>query len=162
VLLRELLGNLIDNALRYTPQGGRITVRLRRDAEHAVVEVEDSGPGIAAADRALVFERFFRVMGAPGDGSGLGLAIVKEIAEQHGATVAVGGAEPREPHLEGAGAPAATTAPDAAAAIADPPGGASVSSPGVGALFTVRFPCAETAPAPRSAARFDSPRGLGL
>jgi two-component system sensor histidine kinase TctE len=162
VLLRELLGNLIDNALRYTPHGGRITVRLRREAAQAILEVEDSGPGIAAADRALVFERFFRVMGAPGDGSGLGLAIVKEIAEQHGATVAVGGAEPREPHLEGAGAPAATTTPDAAAAIADPPGGASVSSPGVGALFTVRFPCAETAPAPRSAARFDSPRGLGL
>jgi two-component system sensor histidine kinase TctE len=89
LMLRELLSNLIDNALRYTPAGGSVTVRVRRDGGHAVVEVEDTGPGIAPAERAHVFERFYRILGSGAPGSGLGLAIVREIAHQHGAEVDV-------------------------------------------------------------------------
>ncbi|QOY96813.1 sensor histidine kinase N-terminal domain-containing protein [Massilia sp. UMI-21] len=87
LMLRELLSNLIDNALRYTPQGGSVTVRVRRDGEHALLEVEDTGPGIAPAERAHVFDRFYRILGSNVQGSGLGLAIVREIAQQHGAEI---------------------------------------------------------------------------
>ena len=89
LMLRELLSNLIDNALRYTPAGGSVTLRLRYDAELAqpIVEVEDTGPGIALAERANVFERFYRILGNSAPGSGLGLAIVREIAQQHGAEI---------------------------------------------------------------------------
>ncbi|MET0981439.1 MAG: ATP-binding protein, partial [Telluria sp.] len=87
LMLRELLSNLIDNALRYTPAGGSVTVRVRRDGEHALLEVEDTGPGIAPQERAHVFERFYRILGSNATGSGLGLAIVREIAGQHGAEV---------------------------------------------------------------------------
>jgi two-component system, OmpR family, sensor histidine kinase TctE len=89
VMLRELLSNLIDNALRYTPAGGSVTVRVRRDGEQAMLEVEDTGPGIAPAERAQVFERFYRILGSGAPGSGLGLAIVREIAQQHGAEIDV-------------------------------------------------------------------------
>ena len=87
LMLHELLSNLIDNALRYTPAGGSVTVRVRHDGECAVLEVEDTGPGIAPAERANVFERFYRILGNRAPGSGLGLAIVREIAQQHGAEV---------------------------------------------------------------------------
>ena len=87
LMLRELLSNLIDNALRYTPSGGSVTVRVRRDGEQALLEVEDTGPGIAPAERAHVFERFYRILGTNVQGSGLGLAIVREIAQQHGAEI---------------------------------------------------------------------------
>nr|WP_257626135.1 sensor histidine kinase [Janthinobacterium sp. NKUCC06_STL] len=87
MMLRELLSNLIDNALRYTPAGGSVTVRVRSTLELAILEVEDTGPGIAPAERAHVFERFYRILGSNVDGSGLGLAIVREIAQQHGAEV---------------------------------------------------------------------------
>ena len=86
VLLRELINNLIDNAVKYTPDGGRVTVRSRA-TKFAVLEVEDNGPGIAENERDLVFERFYRVLGSNEVGSGLGLAIVREIAEQHRANV---------------------------------------------------------------------------
>lgn len=90
LMLRELLSNLIDNALRYTPPGGAVTVRVRRnDDGAALLEVEDSGPGIAPAERTRVFERFYRILGNSAPGSGLGLAIVREIAQQHGADVAI-------------------------------------------------------------------------
>jgi two-component system sensor histidine kinase TctE len=89
VLLRELLNNLVDNALRYTPEEGMVTVRVRCDAQSVELEVEDTGPGIPVAERALVFERFYRVLGTNVDGSGLGLAIVREIVQQHDATVTV-------------------------------------------------------------------------
>lgn len=85
-LLRELLNNLIDNALRYTPSGGRVTCRVL-DGERRGVEIEDTGIGIEAADMPLVFERFYRVLGTNASGSGLGLAIVKEIGEAHGGSV---------------------------------------------------------------------------
>ncbi len=87
LMLRELLSNLIDNALRYTPAGGSVTVRVKGSAAQAVLEVEDTGPGIAPAERARVFERFYRILGSGAPGSGLGLAIVREIAQQHGAEV---------------------------------------------------------------------------
>ncbi len=88
VLLRELLKNLVDNALRYTPAGGEVTVRVLRGSDlSAALQVEDNGPGIPAALRGLVFERFYRVLGNTEDGSGLGLAIVREVARQHGASI---------------------------------------------------------------------------
>jgi len=92
VLVRELLKNLVDNALRYTPEQGSVTVRVRAaaDSGSAFLEVEDTGPGIAEHERQLVFERFYRVLGTNVDGSGLGLAIVREIAEQHDAVLRVG------------------------------------------------------------------------
>jgi len=92
VLLREMFGNLIDNALRYTPRGGTVTARLASLPQTVVFEVEDSGLGIPPAERELVFERFYRVLGTNIDGSGLGLAIVREIAAQHGASVEIGAA----------------------------------------------------------------------
>lgn len=87
-LLRALMGNLIDNAIKYTPPGGRVTVRSCA-ASQAVFEVEDNGCGIAEAERERVFERFYRVLGSAADGSGLGLPIVREIAEMHRATVSL-------------------------------------------------------------------------
>ena len=92
VLLQELVNNLIDNAIRYTPAGGIITARTRRAEGLAVIEVEDSGIGIAPAERDLVFERFYRVLGDDPEGqnlegSGLGLSIVREIAMRHRARV---------------------------------------------------------------------------
>jgi two-component system sensor histidine kinase TctE len=89
LMLRELLSNLIDNALRYTPAGGSVTVRVRRERDQAMLEVEDTGPGIAPAERDRVFERFYRILGSGAPGSGLGLAIVREIAHQHGAEIEV-------------------------------------------------------------------------
>jgi two-component system sensor histidine kinase TctE len=92
-LLKELVRNLVDNALNYTPStpahGGIVTARVLADpfGRILLLQVEDNGPGIALADRELVFEPFYRVLGSEADGSGLGLPIVREIARQHGATV---------------------------------------------------------------------------
>jgi two-component system sensor histidine kinase TctE len=77
LMLRELLSNLIDNALRYTPAGGSVTVRVRLDDAVPILEVEDTGPGIAPGERAHVFERFYRILDSGAPGSGLGLAIVR-------------------------------------------------------------------------------------
>jgi two-component system sensor histidine kinase TctE len=89
VLVRELLKNLVDNGLRYTPRGGSVTVRVVRREKSAFLEVDDTGPGIPEGERQRVFDRFYRILGTNVDGSGLGLAIVREIAEQHGALVRV-------------------------------------------------------------------------
>lgn len=91
VMLRELLINLIDNALRYTPAGGSVTVRVRIDAVEglAILEVEDTGPGIPEAERPHIFERFYRILGSNVEGSGLGLSIVREIAQQHDAHIRI-------------------------------------------------------------------------
>ena len=98
LLLRELIRNLVDNALQYTPEGGSVTVRVIDDpfGQVVVLQVEDSGPGIAAAERELVFQPFYRSLGTGVEGSGLGLAIVREIAAQHRAEVTVGDAVPRD------------------------------------------------------------------
>jgi len=87
LLLQELLNNLVDNALRYTRAGGRVTVRVSQDGRDALLEVEDNGIGIGADDMDLVFERFYRVLGTETEGSGLGLAIVRGIADVHRAQV---------------------------------------------------------------------------
>ena len=89
VLLRELIRNLVDNALLYTPVGGTVTVRVMNDpfGQVVVLQVEDSGPGIPAAERDHVFQPFYRSLDTGVDGSGLGLAIVREIAQQHGVEV---------------------------------------------------------------------------
>jgi two-component system OmpR family sensor kinase len=84
--LRIMIENLVDNAIRYASPG-EIVVRTRREGDAAVVEVEDSGPGIPAGERERVFDRFYRREGAEEGGSGLGLAIARRIAERHGGTV---------------------------------------------------------------------------
>ena len=116
VLLRELIRNLVDNALQYTPAGGTVTVRVMNDpfGQVVVLQVEDSGPGIAPAEREKVFHPFYRSLGTNVDGSGLGLAIVREIAGRHGVEVKLGDAQSRSR-----------------------PGNGAASGPG--ALFTLRF-----------------------
>jgi two-component system sensor histidine kinase TctE len=122
LLVRELIRNLVDNALQYTPAGGTVTVRVLLEAAspaepaeptpaRVVLQVEDDGPGIPEAERELVFQPFYRALGTNVDGSGLGLAIVREIAERHGAELRVGPAH----------------------AAVNPQGR------GPGALFTIRF-----------------------
>ena len=84
--LRTLIDNLVDNAIRYTPQG-TVTIRAAREDATAVLEVIDTGPGVPAAERERVFDRFYRGERAAATGSGLGLAIVRAIADRHGAHV---------------------------------------------------------------------------
>jgi signal transduction histidine kinase len=85
--LRVLVRNLVDNAVRYTPSYGSVHVRCLATAAEAVLEVTDTGPGIAVADRERVFDRFYRRAESQESGTGLGLAIVKAIAERHGARI---------------------------------------------------------------------------
>ncbi len=89
LLLPELLDNLIDNALRYTPAGGTVTVHTGCRDGVAFLGVEDTGPGIPTAERGKVLERFYRIPGTPGDGSGLGLAIVREVVVRHEGTLEI-------------------------------------------------------------------------
>ncbi len=99
-LLKEMIRNLVDNAINYTverpEQAPIITVRVLLDPFSRVlmVQVEDTGPGIPAAERELVFQPFYRALGTEADGSGLGLPIVMEIARQHQATVKVEDSRP--------------------------------------------------------------------
>ncbi len=87
-LLREMLANLVDNAIKYAARGGSITIRCGRRVAHgtlcAFVEVEDDGPGIAAHEHQRVLQRFYRVPGTAGEGTGLGMPIANEIARSHG------------------------------------------------------------------------------
>lgn len=87
--LRILLRNLVDNAVKYTPTGGRVDVAVRHVGDRLVLTVDDSGPGIPEPDRARVLDRFYRLPGTEASGSGLGLAIVKSIAELHGARLSL-------------------------------------------------------------------------
>ena len=89
-LLDDLLSNLVDNALKYTPAGGSVTVRAGMQQGKPFLSVEDSGPGIPEAERQRVRQRFYRLPNSPGHGSGLGLAIVDEIARLYGASVTIG------------------------------------------------------------------------
>lgn len=82
-----LLRNLVDNAIRYTKPGGKVSVRIYEDASHVILEVADNGPGIPKELRERVFERFYRVLGNQATGSGLGLAIVQQIASLHQASI---------------------------------------------------------------------------
>ncbi|HEX7683178.1 MAG TPA: sensor histidine kinase [Trinickia sp.] len=93
-LLTALVANLVDNAIRYTQEGGAVTARCRRERDEVVLEVVDNGPGIPAEMRAHVFERFYRGM-TNVEGTGLGLAIVERIAQSHGGTVGVAPGEGR-------------------------------------------------------------------
>jgi two-component system sensor histidine kinase TctE len=127
VLLGELVRNLVDNALQYTPAGGAVTARVLPDpfGQVVVLQVEDTGPGIPPAERDAVFRPFYRALGTQADGSGLGLAIVLEVAQRHGATITLADARPRH---------------------------AGPAAPLPGALFTVRFALAPPAPAAVSSA----------
>jgi len=133
LLLRELIRNLVDNALQYTPAGGVVTVRVVDDpfGQVVVLQVEDSGPGIPAAEREQVFQPFYRALGTNVDGSGLGLAIVREIALQHGAQILLTDANLR--HRPGSSDQA-------------------VGSFGPGACFTLRIPAVAPPAAPPDAA----------
>jgi two-component system sensor histidine kinase TctE len=91
-MLREMIVNLVDNALRYTQAGGTVTVRTTRDGDEAVLQIEDSGPGIPEDERDHVFERFYRIIGTKPEGSGLGLAIVREVVSGAGGSVTLGDA----------------------------------------------------------------------
>jgi len=105
LLLRELINNLIDNALRYTQPTGTVTCRVTQNGEFIILEIEDNGIGITPEQAELVFERFYRVDDAHSQGSGLGLAIVREIATLHGAFAAL------RPNPKGKGAVARVVFP---------------------------------------------------
>ncbi len=85
--IRILIRNLVDNAIRYTPEGGKVEVRVNGHGDRAVLGVEDNGPGIAPDDRKRVFNRFYRGVGGGIEGSGLGLAIVQRLVQRHGASI---------------------------------------------------------------------------
>lgn len=85
--LRILLRSLPDNAIRYTPEGGRVDVSVLLQGNALLLRVDDSGQGIAQADRTRLMDRFYRVQGSPAGGSSLGLAIVQAIAQLHGAAL---------------------------------------------------------------------------
>jgi two-component system sensor histidine kinase TctE len=87
--LRDLINNLIDNAVRYSREGGRVTVKVAGEGDERVLSISDDGPSIPPQERTRVFERFHRLLGGKADGSGLGLAIVSEIAALHGARIGV-------------------------------------------------------------------------
>jgi hypothetical protein len=91
-----MLDNLVSNALKFTPDGGRVDVRLQANGETAVLEVEDTGLGIPAGEQERLFERFFRSSTAAAQaipGTGLGLTITKAIVERHGGSIEVESAE---------------------------------------------------------------------
>jgi two-component system sensor histidine kinase TctE len=86
--LRELINNLIDNAVRYSRRDGRVTVAVSRaDDGQGLLSISDDGPSIPPEERTRIFERFHRLLGGHTEGSGLGLAIVSEIASLHGARI---------------------------------------------------------------------------
>jgi two-component system sensor histidine kinase TctE len=86
IVLQELVSNLVENAVQYTPVGGRVKIGVSNNGTIDLA-IEDTGPGIPAAERERVFERFYRVLGTGVEGNGLGLAIVKEVAQMHEAVV---------------------------------------------------------------------------
>lgn len=88
--LSIMLSNLLSNALRYTPIGGRIDLASGRETDVCWISVSDTGPGIPEEEQNRIFDRFYRIPGTSGNGSGLGLAIVKAIADQHHAVIRLG------------------------------------------------------------------------
>jgi signal transduction histidine kinase len=97
--LHQVLANLLDNAVRHGPPGGTVSVLARRVGEQMEIDVRDEGPGIAAADRERVFDRFTRGERAVGGGTGLGLAIARWAVDLHGGRIAV--LDPPEPGAAG-------------------------------------------------------------
>jgi signal transduction histidine kinase len=95
-LLFQMSANLLDNAIKYTPEGGRIEVGLSRQPEGNEIVVADSGPGIAPLDRKDVFRRFFRVESSRGEqpGHGLGLSLVQAIVHYHAGRILLDDNEP--------------------------------------------------------------------
>ncbi len=89
-LLRELMANLVDNAVKYTPEGRTVTIRCGDTERGAFLEVEDDGKGVATADLPHLLDRFYRVPGTQGEGTGLGLAIAQEIARVHHSQLQLG------------------------------------------------------------------------
>ena len=96
--LRVLIKNLVDNAIRYTPDGGRVDITVRQDGG-VTLQVDDTGPGIAAAERERVFDPFYRVLGNGETGSGLGLAIARSVAGSIGARIELAAVSPAGPGL---------------------------------------------------------------
>jgi two-component system sensor histidine kinase TctE len=131
-LLIELIRNLVDNALNYTPSGGVVTVRVSEDrfGRVIVLQVEDNGPGIAPSARERVFQPFYRQLGTGVDGSGLGLTIAGQIAQRHGTRIELEDAHERRGNdppgarftlrLPALPVPAAGAPPEPASAPADP------------------------------------------
>jgi signal transduction histidine kinase len=80
-----MIGNLLENAIKYTPPGGRIKIAAAAEGDQIILRVSDTGPGIPAADQPYVFDKFFRASNVPDDtgGTGLGLSIVKSIVDSH-------------------------------------------------------------------------------
>ena len=95
--LQILLRNLLENAVKYTPEGGCVDIAIEQDGPAVALLVEDSGPGIPEPEQDRVFDRFYRAPEAAAAGSGLGLAIVRSIAQRHGASVSLA----RSPRLGG-------------------------------------------------------------
>ena len=91
--LISMAGNLVENAIKYSPDGGMVKVRVWREASEAVLQVTDEGPGIPPALRERVFDRFFRNPDQTQSGSGLGLAIVRSVLEKHGGRIALSDGE---------------------------------------------------------------------
>ncbi|NDU85494.1 MAG: two-component sensor histidine kinase [Ferrovum sp.] len=87
--LRLIIKNALENALKYTPEGGQVTLRLIMEGDNAIIEVVDNGPGIPVAERERVFDSFYRMPGTTGEGSGLGLAIAREAAIRMGGAISL-------------------------------------------------------------------------
>jgi two-component system NtrC family sensor kinase len=89
IRLRQVVDNLLVNAIKYTPDGGRVTVEMNNEEDHLIIKISDTGVGIPLADQAHIFEKFYRASNAPRGvpGTGLGLAIVKSILESHGGRI---------------------------------------------------------------------------
>lgn len=100
-LLQELIANLVDNALKYCDEHGKVTLRCSREGSEALIEVCDDGPGIAPEVREQVFERFYRHAGSGASGSGLGLSIAREIVRSHGGVITIGEGEGLTPGRRG-------------------------------------------------------------
>ena len=101
--LRQLVTILADNAIGHSPAGTEVTVRIAREGDGAMIQVDDHGPGVRPEDMPHVFDRFWRAPGAPAGGTGLGLAIAAWIATRHGGRIGVmnnpGGGARFEVHL---------------------------------------------------------------
>jgi two-component system OmpR family sensor kinase len=92
--LKVLVKNLVDNAIRYTPEGGRVDIEVKRQGGLVTLQVDDTGPGIPVDERERVFDSFYRVLGNGEIGSGLGLSITRTVAASMGATIDLGDARP--------------------------------------------------------------------